>query len=141
MTHRSFDPMHSAQRGQFSVRTGFFVIATAVLGVFGTLVLGACDKPTEEDCRLAVENIRRLYNTNDNQVGAPPAAVLRSCVGGESTAAVKCFKSAGSKEELQKCEGGAMAKLFATDNVESKGPDQPAGNEPKSADDSDRKSE
>lgn len=96
-------------------------IAAALVAMAATALLAtACNKPTEEACKKAIENIRSLYGTDANDVGAPPAAVLRSCQGGETPKSVACFTEAKSLDDLGKCEGGAFAKLFAKDK-ESEG--------------------
>ena len=68
--------------------------------VLGLLMLaGACDKPSEENCRKALANVRTLLGT-----GSPEADVqgdVRRCKGGSNKKTVECAMAATSIEQLK----------------------------------------
>ena len=70
--------------------------------VLGLLMLaGACDKPSEENCRKALSNVRTLLGT-----GSPEADVagdVRRCKGGSNKKTVECAMAATSIEQLKAC--------------------------------------
>ncbi|MCG8424944.1 MAG: hypothetical protein MJE77_44235 [Proteobacteria bacterium] len=102
---------HSRMAGS-SIRLGAVVSSLCAAGLFFT---AACDKPKEDDCKLALNNIRKLYGTETDDVGADMSAMIRTCRGSASPESVRCFIDAKKKEDLQKCEGDTFAKLFAGD--------------------------
>lgn len=69
----------------------------------------ACNKPSEDDCRKAVERIRELTGTN-KLTDAPDdvEGAVRSCRGSATKESVKCAMEAGSLEQLERC--GIMKK-------------------------------
>jgi hypothetical protein len=70
--------------------------------VFGLVVLvGACNKPSEEDCHKAVTNVRKLLGTES--VDADINGDVRRCKGGSSKKAVECAINATSVEQLRAC--------------------------------------
>jgi hypothetical protein len=71
-----------------------------------------CDKPTEEQCRKAVVNIRKLTGTSQSDFGADPQAAIRSCRGNASKQSVICMMEAKTVAELKNCEGDKGAKFF-----------------------------
>jgi len=78
--------------------------ALAVLLVMPIVMMNAaCNKPSEENCKKAVENMRELLGTNDG-VTADTTSAIRSCKGGSSKAAVECAIAAKTVEDLEKCE-------------------------------------
>jgi len=71
-----------------------------VLGI--AMLAGACDKPSEENCRQALTNARRLLGTTD-----PDADVegdVRRCKGGSNKKNVECAMNATSLEQLKACD-------------------------------------
>jgi hypothetical protein len=70
--------------------------------VFGLMVLvGACNKPSEDDCRKAILNFRSILGTE-----SPTSDIdgdVRRCKGGSSKKAVECASKAKSVEELRAC--------------------------------------
>ena len=70
--------------------------------VLGLLMLaGACDKPSEENCRKALSNVRALLGT-----GSPEADVqgdVRRCRGGSNKKTVDCAMHATSIDQLKAC--------------------------------------
>ena len=68
--------------------------------------LAACDKPKEEDCRKAIENIRRLMGTDKLSTGAGANDLegsVRRCRGNSNKKSVGCAIAAQTVEDLKKC--------------------------------------
>jgi hypothetical protein len=74
-------------------------IAIAVL-----FVLGACDKPTADDCEKALRNMQQLLGTDNLNTTAGIQGEVRRCRGGSSKEAVACAIKAQSIEDLNKCD-------------------------------------
>jgi hypothetical protein len=74
----------------------------ALVLVLVVLAFG-CNKPSEENCKKAVENMRELLGT-DNGVSSDTTAAVRSCKGGSTKASVDCAIAAKTVEDLEKCE-------------------------------------
>ena len=83
------------------------LLTLALLGTF----LG-CATPTEDQCRKAVDNIRKLTGTSQSDFGADPQAAIRSCKANASKNSVLCMTEAKTVEELRKCEGEAAEKFI-----------------------------
>ena len=70
--------------------------------VFGLVVLaGACNKPTEDNCRKAMANVRALIGTEGAQ--ADIEAGVRRCKGGSSKKTVECAIAATTRDQLKAC--------------------------------------
>ena len=73
--------------------------------VFGLLLCGAlfvaCDKPSEEDCRKAVANMRSIHGTENPTVNADPD--VRRCKGASSKKSVQCVIAAKTEADLAAC--------------------------------------
>jgi len=69
-------------------------------------------KPSEKECREAIENIRTIRNTAQVDVGADPRKAVRSCQGQSSKKTVQCFIAAKSNADLAKCEGDTGEEYF-----------------------------
>lgn len=66
------------------------------------LAAGAgCNKPDDEACRKALENMRKLMGTSGQSADLTPA--IRRCRGGSSKEAVACATKATSRAELEQC--------------------------------------
>jgi hypothetical protein len=76
---------------------------TVVVLAIGALALAACNKPSEADCRRAVQQIRELTGTADIQAPGTLEAAVRSCKGNATRASVKCAMEASSLEQLGRC--------------------------------------
>jgi len=75
-----------------------------ILSVFAVVALAACDKPSESDCRRAIENIRALLGTDKlTEDSGQTAAWIRSCVGSAKKTSVRCAMEASTVEALQRC--------------------------------------
>ncbi len=70
--------------------------------VFGLVVLaGACDKPSEENCRKALANMRTVLGTE--AAAADAEGDVRRCKGGSSKKSVECAINATTREQLTAC--------------------------------------
>lgn len=65
------------------------------------LLAAACNKPAEEDCKKAIENMRKLMGTESYSTDLAPH--IRRCKGGSSKEAVACAIKATSRAELEAC--------------------------------------
>lgn len=67
-----------------------------------SLAAAACNKPSEEDCTKAIENMRKLMGTTNPTDDLAP--YVRRCRSGSTQDSVKCATSAKSREELLACK-------------------------------------
>ncbi|HET7500828.1 MAG TPA: hypothetical protein VFK02_07490 [Kofleriaceae bacterium] len=79
----------------------FLLVVVAVAGLGG---LGACNKPTADDCRLAIANMQKLLGTDVAARNADNESEVRRCKGGSSKEAVACAVKASTIEELKACD-------------------------------------
>ena len=70
----------------------------ALVAVMFALV--ACDKPSEEECTKAIENMQRILGTEGGDIRAQ----VRRCKGGSSKKAVQCATAAKDRKELLACD-------------------------------------
>jgi hypothetical protein len=75
--------------------TRFSILLVAVLAV-------GCNKPSKEDCRTAIENMRTLMRTQNLQTDVE--GEVRRCNGGSTKEAVACAIKATTVEELGTCK-------------------------------------
>jgi hypothetical protein len=76
----------------------FLLVVVAAAG------LGACNKPTVDDCRLAITNMQKLLGTDVAARNTDNEAEVRLCKGGSSREAVACAIKASSLDELKACD-------------------------------------
>lgn len=69
--------------------------------IFAIASLVGCNKPAEEDCKKAIENMRKLMKTSSQATDLAPH--IRRCRGGSTKEAVECASKATSRAELEKC--------------------------------------
>jgi hypothetical protein len=68
------------------------------------LTSAACNaKPSEDDCRQAVGNMRRLLATDKINVAGDVESAVRRCRGSSNKKSVRCAIAAGSIAELEAC--------------------------------------
>jgi len=88
----------------------FLLIVTMIAG---TGAIGACDKPTADDCREAIVNMEKLLGTDTlttTRTGENESEVRR-CKGGSTREAVACAKAATTLAQLKACDFmGAKSK-------------------------------
>ena len=82
-------------------KSTFGRIAAMALGL--GIALGACDKPSEDDCRRAIENIKRLSGTDKQLDDAGTASWIRKCRGNSKKETVDCAMNAQTREGLERC--------------------------------------
>ena len=71
---------------------------------FAVLLFGACEKPSESECKKAVTNIRQIMGTSKMSIdGAQDAAWVRSCRGTAKKTSVSCAIAAKSLDGLKTC--------------------------------------
>lgn len=75
-------------------------LLAVVLVVVG---LGACDKPSEVDCRKAIANMQTLLGTDKLLATEDLQAAVRRCKGSSSKKSVQCAIDATSIDALDKC--------------------------------------
>lgn len=74
----------------------------AALGLASAL--GACNKPSEENCRKALGNLRQLLGTDKLTLEQGSLeGEIRRCRGGSSKKSVECAINAKTIEELRAC--------------------------------------
>jgi len=92
----------------------FLRIAIVVTGIGGTVGLGACDKPTADDCRAAIVNMEKLLGTDNITTTSKTSqneSEVRRCKGGSTREAVACAKAATTLAQLKACDFmGAKSK-------------------------------
>lgn len=64
---------------------------------------GACNKPTADDCRQAINNMQKLLGTDNVAKNTDTEGEVRRCKGGSSKEAVACAMKATSLPELKAC--------------------------------------
>jgi hypothetical protein len=87
----------------------FLFIVVAILGAGGA---SACEKPSADDCRRAINNMLQLMHTDNTAKDSDIESEVRRCKGGSSKEAVACAIKAQSQEELKACNfwGAKSAK-------------------------------
>lgn len=75
----------------------------ALLLAIATAALG-CNKPTEDDCKAALTNMRRLMGTDSSLDQSSQAGDVRRCKGGSTKTAVACAAKAQTLDDLRACE-------------------------------------
>jgi hypothetical protein len=75
----------------------FLLVVVAAAGI------GACNKPSADDCRQAIKNMQELLHTDSAARNTDNEAEVRLCKGGSSKEAVTCAINAKTAEELKAC--------------------------------------
>lgn len=74
------------------------------LAMIAFVVLAACNKPSEDSCRKALQNMQKLLGTATASADASALdGEVRRCRGGSSKESVECAISAKTEEELKGC--------------------------------------
>jgi hypothetical protein len=74
----------------------------ATLGGVGAL--GACNKPSPDDCRKALANMQRLLGTDQLLKAGDLEGEVRRCRGGSKRESVECAIKATTLEQLRACD-------------------------------------
>jgi hypothetical protein len=72
------------------------------LFAFLMVVLVACNKPSEEACTKAIENIQRILGSEGGATDVK--AQIRRCKGGSTKESVECASKAKNRQELLACK-------------------------------------
>ena len=65
-------------------------------------LVAACDKPSEADCKKAIENINKLHDITMEP--GKVASAVRKCQASSSKSSVKCMGEATSVEQANACK-------------------------------------
>lgn len=76
----------------------------SILAVLAVLAFGACSKPSEENCRKALANMKHLMGTENLNDAESLEGEVRRCKGGSTRKAVACAIKAQTLDELRACE-------------------------------------
>jgi hypothetical protein len=76
-------------------------ISAVIIGL--GLAVTACNKPKEEDCRRAIENIRRISGTDKIIAGVDIDGWVRRCRGNSKRETVACAIGAQTADQLKAC--------------------------------------
>lgn len=79
-------------------RLALFLVAVVAVAALG------CSKPTEEDCRKAIDNMQRLMGTDNLREADRIESEVRRCKGGSKKKAVDCAINAQTLDDLRKCD-------------------------------------
>jgi hypothetical protein len=74
------------------------------LAVLTACAIGACDKPSSEDCEHALRNIQRILQTDNLGTTESLQGEIRRCRGSSSKKAVQCAMHASTADELHACD-------------------------------------
>jgi hypothetical protein len=74
-----------------------------IAGIVAVLCVGACNKPSSEDCKQAITKMQELLGTSNANRSDDNLAEVRRCVGGSSKEAVACAVKANTLAELKAC--------------------------------------
>ncbi|HEX3475456.1 MAG TPA: hypothetical protein VHT91_10570 [Kofleriaceae bacterium] len=100
-----------------------------VLAALAPLGAGACNKPTQEDCRKAISNVERLLGTEATARNTDNEAEVRRCRGGSTKENVACRIRATTVQELDAC-GVERAKGTSTGAGSAPSPGAPSPGAP-----------
>jgi hypothetical protein len=76
------------------------VMKRLVFALAAVFAIG-CNKPDEDACKKAIENMRKLMGTQGYATDLAPA--IRRCRSASSKEAVACASGAKSRADLEKC--------------------------------------
>ncbi len=86
-------------------------ITITLFALLTAWLAGGCDRPDEDDCRLAVENIQRIAQAGDRIERADTEAAVRSCRANASSESVQCMINARTMDDLRGCEGDVAEEI------------------------------
>ena len=69
-----------------------------VLGVLG------CSRPSDEDCRRALRNVRKISGAADTSNAPDPEPAIRKCKSSASTEQVACLIAAKTQDDVAACQ-------------------------------------
>jgi hypothetical protein len=77
-------------------------ITVLVLGL--VFVLGACSRPSEEDCRRALRNVQKIRGLADSPNPPDPEPAVRTCRATASKDQVACLIAAKNDQDVAACQ-------------------------------------
>ena len=76
-----------------------------LVGLVLVMLTGAsCNKPTDENCRKALQNMQSLLGTENLNAKAGVEGDVRRCKGGSRREAVDCAIAAKTLDQLRACD-------------------------------------
>jgi hypothetical protein len=93
----------------------FSVLRLALVSLLFVGTMGCKAKPSEKDCKDAINNVRRINGQEGSDMGADPIAMIRSCRGSSNQKSVDCMLKAKTGADLVGCEGEAGGKYFKSE--------------------------
>ncbi len=106
------------------------IIVTILASGLAAMLATGCDRPTEEDCREAVLNIRQLTELQDRLDESDVEAAVRSCRANATASSVACVRDATTVAELTACEAEVTEEVEEAVGGEAESGDEPAGDQP-----------
>jgi hypothetical protein len=104
------------------------LLLLAALVPLGT---GACNKPTQDDCRKAIAHWQELLGTEATSRNADLEGDVRRCRGGSTKEAVTCAINARTLAELNACAfRGSKGKSTAEPSPSAPSPTAPSPTAP-----------
>ena len=100
----------------------FLLVVVAMISAGGA---SACNKPSAEDCRLAVTKVRDFYDSDSATKNADIEAEVRGCKGGSTKEAVACVLKAQSRTEFEACNFGAPRPPTGSPKTPNESPKTP----------------
>lgn len=82
-------------------------IAIALALVFGASCDSCSKKPSEAECRAAIENVRNILGLQESTAAVEIDKAIRSCRGSSSKETARCLTRAKTEADLAACEGEA----------------------------------
>ncbi len=73
-------------------------------------LVGACSKPSAEDCRKAVLNLQRIRGLDTSAHAPDPEAFTRKCRATGDPKIVRCIIDAKTEGEVARCEPSAATQ-------------------------------
>ena len=73
--------------------------------VFAASCNSCSKKPSEAECRAAIENVRDILGLQSSTAEVDIDKAIRSCRGSSTKETARCLTEAKSEEELAACEG------------------------------------
>lgn len=87
------------------MRTLRLAVCCLALAALGAGCDSCSQKPSESECRAAIENMRHIRGLDQNTAGVEINKAIRSCRGSSSKKTARCLTDAKTEADLQKCEG------------------------------------
>jgi hypothetical protein len=80
------------------------IILPFLAGIIGLGGLGACSRPSEEDCRRALLNVQKIRGLADSTNAPDPEPAVRKCRSTASHEQVACLTAAKTSKDVEVCQ-------------------------------------